>query len=82
MKNDLVVDDIDNIEITSRVEKLAPNKKIPPHNKNQSLEERLDRIESILCKMAHYGGGGFPSILREHGLDAYSPTRKDMSKYG
>jgi len=44
------------------------------------LLARVDRLEAIICKLAHYGGGSYPSILREHGLEAYRPTLKDMSK--
>lgn len=51
-----------------------------PGMSNAQLMKRIERLEEIICKMAHYGGGGFPSILKEFGLDPYQPTKEDMRR--
>jgi len=69
-----------------------PNKKVKvPHNgpkeeetktnKCLIIEDRVDRIEAVLGKLAHFYGGGGPRVLREFGLDVYEPTKDDMKKF-
>ena len=42
-------------------------------------ESRLDRLELVVRKMAHYSGNN--RILIEHGLEPWEPGQKDMRKF-
>ncbi len=44
-----------------------------------TLEERIERLELVIAKLTHYNGT--QAILREFGLEPWTPSKKDMSKY-
>lgn len=45
----------------------------------QELEQRIDILERIVSKMAHYSGNN--RIIVEMGLKPWEPSRKDMHKF-
>ena len=51
-------------------------------NHTPELYARIEKLEQLICKMAHYQGGACVRLVREAGLGEYSPTQKDMSKHG
>lgn len=58
--------------------KRGPKPKADANLVNQ-LEERIDVLEQIVSKMAHYSGNN--RIIVEMGLKPWEPSRKDMRKY-
>lgn len=44
-----------------------------------TLEQRVTRMEQLLSKLAHYNGT--QAIIREFGLEPWTPGKKDMSKF-
>lgn len=58
-------------------EKKKPGPK--PATDNKELQERIDNLEAILIEVATHTG--YSAILRKHGLSAYKPTKKDMSRF-
>lgn len=56
-------------------------KKAAPKAKKETLEDRVKRLEEVICKMAHYNGGNNPRICREAGLEPYQPNKKDMGRF-
>lgn len=56
-------------------------KETQPKEKKLTVEQRIDRLEAIVCKFAHYAGGGLPSIIKEFGLEVYSPSKDEMRKH-
>lgn len=49
-------------------------------HEHADLLARIQRLEAIIAKIAVYGGGAYPAILREYGLDPYAVQRQDMSR--
>lgn len=61
--------------------KPAASKPAAPGQNIDELVKRLDNLEKIVAKFAHFGGGSFGTICREFGIEPYSPNKKDMSKW-
>lgn len=53
----------------------APKPKIDP----KDLQDRIEKLEAVLIEVATHTG--YSAILRKHGLEAYQPTKKDMSRF-
>lgn len=62
-------------------EKKAPVKRAPKKDQNAELLKRVETLEAIIAKMAHYNGGNSPKICLEHGLEPYQPNKKDMHRF-
>ena len=50
-----------------------------PAKKALSTEDRLDRLEFIIRKMAHHNG--LTKIITEAGFEAWVPGKKDMTRW-
>lgn len=64
---------------------MEPERKKPgpapkPKIDSQKLLDRIEQLEAILIEVSTHTG--YAAILRKHGLSAYKPTRKDMSRHG
>lgn len=51
----------------------------PEKKKELTIEQRLDRLEFIAAKMAHFSGNN--RILIEAGLEIWAPQKKDMHRF-
>jgi len=51
-------------------------------NHTPELFRRIENLEALIGKMAHYQGGAIPGLVREAGLKQYFPTPKEMTKHG
>jgi len=62
---------------TAKIEAAKPGRK----NHTPEIIERLDAIENLLAKLAHYQGGSCVKLVEEAGFGRYQPTLKDMNKH-
>jgi hypothetical protein len=53
--------------------------KKPGRPSTKELEDKVDRLEQCLAKIAHYSGSA--RIIREFGIEVWEPGKQDMSKY-
>ncbi len=51
----------------------------PNTDKVAELQKRVDRLEEVIAKIAHFSGT--QRIILEFGLESFVPGRQDMKKY-
>lgn len=44
-----------------------------------ALEAQVEKLSKVLCQVATLGGYG--NYLRQHGLEPWTPSKADMSKF-
>ena len=57
-----------------------PKKVGKSSNKTSESDKKLERLELVVAKIAHYSGN--ERILDEFGIPRWTPGKKDMSKLG
>ena len=62
------------------VEKKKPGPAPKPKQDINKLEARIHNLEQLVTRMAHQSGTSH-QILIKAGLEPYSPTKNDMSKF-
>jgi hypothetical protein len=62
-----------------QVERKKPGPAPKPKLDTEQLLARIDALEKVLIEVATHTG--YSAILRKHGLEAYQPTKKDMSRF-
>jgi len=64
----------------STEERKKPGPQAKPKIDTEALEARVHNLEQLIVRMAHQSGTAH-AILKQAGLEPYSPSRNDMTKF-